>query len=122
MTRPRPSRHSHRAIALARNDYVWCALTQTVDHTVDIISNMQDVKRLPADALLTFRGAMMNIPRNRGTYAIVGVAPVVKAMVAVFSRAYKRLGRIMVVVDTVDEGRAVLTKRRQKLSNASDRE
>ena len=96
---------------------MWCALTQTVDHTVDIISNMHDAKTLPPNALLNFRGAMMNVPKNRGTYVIVGVAPVIKAMVAVFSRAYKRLGRMMVVVDSVDEARAVLADRRQESDN-----
>jgi hypothetical protein len=38
-------------------------------------------------------------------------------MVAVFSRAYKRLGRMMVVVDSVDEARAVLADRRQESDN-----
>jgi hypothetical protein len=89
------------------------AMTRSVEHTVDTISNFKPGQLLPPNALFQFRRAMANAPKNRGVNVIVSDSNFIGAMVATFSRFNKQLGERLLVVKTLDDARAALEKRRQ---------
>jgi hypothetical protein len=90
------------------------ALTRSVTHTVDTISNFPADTRLPANAFLQFRRAMADAPKNRGTTAIVSNTSFIKMMVSVFSKVNKQLGERLVIVSSLDEARRTLASRRNQ--------
>jgi hypothetical protein len=88
------------------------AMTRSVEHRVDSISNFHKGAALPPNALFQFRQAMTNAPKNRGMTVIVGGNTFIKTMVRVFSNLNKQLGERLKIADTLDEARAMLTARR----------
>jgi hypothetical protein len=94
-------------------------LTRSVEHTVDTISNFLPGTRLPANAFLQFRRAMVDAPKNRGVTAIAGNSSFITRMVSVFSKVNKRLGERLVVVASLEEARKVLAERRKAQTTAA---
>jgi hypothetical protein len=95
------------------------ALTRSVTYTVDTISNFPPGTRLPANAFLQFRRAMADAPKNRGVTVIAGGSSFIKTMVSVFSKVNKQLGERLMVVDSLQEARKVLTERRKPQTAAA---
>jgi len=89
------------------------ALTRSVEHTVDTISNFLPGTRLPANAFLQFRRAMVDAPKNRGITVIAGNSSFITMMVSVFSKVNKQLGKRLMVVSSLQEARKVLAERRK---------
>jgi len=98
------------------------ALTRTVPHTVDSISNFMPGAALPGDALFQFRRAMSNAPSNRGITVIVGGSSFIKALVGVFGKLNQALGRRLMLADTLDQARAILAARRPSSSQGDAKE
>lgn len=95
------------------------AMTGSVSHTVDSISNFETGAALPPNALFQFRRAMSKAPPNRGITVIVGGSMFIKAMVTTFSRLNKQLGERLLLADSLDQARTLLASRRQKSSPVS---
>jgi hypothetical protein len=89
------------------------AMTCTVKHRVDTISNFKHGSVLPPNALIQFRQVMLNAPKNRGINVIVAHNSFVATLVKIFSNLNKRLGERLAVVDSLDEARMLLADRRQ---------
>jgi hypothetical protein len=87
------------------------ALTRSVPHTVDSISNFKPGAALPSDALFQFRRAMASAPPNRGVTVIVGGSTLIKTMVIVFGKINRQLGERLFLADTLDQARALLAAR-----------
>ncbi len=90
------------------------AMTRSVEHTVDTISNFYPGVLLPANAMFQFRRIMEDAPKNRGVNVIVGSSAFIRTMVMMFSRINRNLGRRLIVVDKIEQARAVLDERRKK--------
>jgi hypothetical protein len=88
------------------------AMTRTVEHTVDTISNFRPGQSLPPNALFQFRRAMADAPKNRGMNVIVSDSPFIRSMVTTFSRFNKQLGKKLKVVASLDEAREFLSQGR----------
>jgi hypothetical protein len=86
------------------------ALTKSVKHRVDTISNFHPGANLPSDALFQFNRAMKNAPENRGVTVIVGGTSFIKNLVSIFSRVYKPLGKRLVLASSVEEARRKLAE------------
>jgi hypothetical protein len=56
---------------------------------------------------------MANAPSNRGVSVIVGGSAFIKAMVGVFSRLNQSLGKRLLLADTLEQARAMLSARRK---------
>jgi hypothetical protein len=89
------------------------AMTRSVDYRVDSISYFRVGATLPPNALMHFRKAMVNAPKNRGVNVIVGGSMFIRTMVKVFSRLNRALGERLVLADTLEDAREVLTARRK---------
>jgi hypothetical protein len=92
------------------------AMTRSVSHTVDSISNFDPTTTLPPNALFQFRRAMTTAPKNRGVTVIVGGALFVRTMVGVFGKLNRQLGERLLLADTLDQARARLAERRSRTS------
>ncbi len=95
------------------------AMTGSVTHTVDSISNFEIGATLPPNALFQFRRAMSKAPPNRGITVIVGGSLFIKTMVTTFSRLNKQLGERLQIADSLEQARALLAARRPKSSSKS---
>jgi hypothetical protein len=89
------------------------ALTRSVQHTVDSISYFKPGVELPPNALFQFRKAMANAPKNRGVTVIVGGSLFIKTLVGAFSRIYPQLGQRLLLADSLEQARTLLSARRQ---------
>jgi hypothetical protein len=89
------------------------ALTRSVEHTVDSISHFKPGANLPPNALMHFRRAMVNAPKNRGVTVIVGGSMFIKMMVTVFSKLNRQLGERLLLADTLAQARVMLAARRK---------
>jgi hypothetical protein len=87
------------------------ALTRSVTHRVDSISNFQPGSNLPSDALFQFSRIMKVAPPNRGTTVIVGGTMFINNLVSIFSKIYKPLGARLLIASTLDEARKKLAER-----------
>lgn len=84
------------------------ALTRSVSHRVDSISNFHPGANLPPDALFQFSRIMKVAPPNRGTTVIVGGTMFINNLVTIFSKIYKPLGKKLLIASTLDEARQKL--------------
>ena len=98
------------------------AMTGSVPHIVDSISNFEIGAALPPNALFQFRRAMSKAPPNRGITVIVGGSLFIKTMVTTFSRLNKQLGERLLIADTLNQARTLLAARRPTLSPLSSRQ
>jgi len=89
------------------------ALTRSVEHTVDSISFFRPGAYLPPNALMHFRRAMVNAPKNRGVTVIVGGSMFIKTMVTVFSKLNRQLGERLLLADTLEQARVMLAARQK---------
>ena len=89
------------------------ALTRSVEHTVHSISYFKPGASLPPNALMHFRRAMVNAPRNRGVTVIVGGSLFITTMVRVFSKLNRSLGERLLLADTLEQARALLAARQK---------
>jgi len=85
------------------------ALTRSVTHTVDSISNFKPGAALPSDALFQFRRAMATAPKNRGVTVIVGGSTLIKTMVIVFGKVNRQLSERLFLADTLEQARALIS-------------
>lgn len=85
------------------------AMTRSVGHTVDSISNFKPNAALPPNALFQFRRAMIGAPKNRGLTVIVGTSPYIRKMVGMFSQFNHSLGKRLVLADSLEDARSLLT-------------
>jgi len=90
------------------------AMTASVDHTVDTISNFLPGANIPKDAFFQFRRAMVNAPKNRGITVIVGASLLIQTLVKVFSRIYTSLGERLILADSLEQARTALDERRKQ--------
>ena len=95
------------------------AMTRTVGHQVDTISNFLPGTHIPKDAFIHFRRVMMDAPSNRGVNVIVGASQFIRALVTVFSRIYTQLGKRLILADSLEDARHILNKQRGQLSDAN---
>ena len=86
------------------------ALTRSVPHRVDSISNFHLGANLPPDALFQFSRIMKVAPSNRGTTVIVGGTTFINNLVSIFSKIYKPLGKRLLIASTLDEARTKLSE------------
>lgn len=91
------------------------AMTRSVEHTVDTISNFFPGVLLPANAMFQFRRIMEEAPKNRGVNVIVGSSAFIRTMVMMFSSVNRQLAKRIVIVDRLDQARAVLAERRKQV-------
>jgi hypothetical protein len=89
------------------------AMTRSVTHRVDAISNFHEGAVLPPNAMYHFRHAMISAPPNRGVNVIVGATTFVKTLIKIFSNLNKRLGQRLVLANSLDDARMLLAARRQ---------
>jgi hypothetical protein len=94
------------------------ALTRSVEHRVDSISNFLPGTHIPKDAFIHFRRVMSDAPKNRGVNVIVGASQFIRVLVTVFSRIYKTLGERLIIADSLEDARVILAKRREHQSDA----
>ncbi len=89
------------------------ALITGVDHTVDVIANMENSSTLPENPLSRYHHALARSPENRGLVVIAGAGTFIQAMAQIFSRVFgQRLQDEFVFVATVAEARRFLAGRR----------
>lgn len=86
------------------------AMTRSVGHTVDIISNFKPGASLPSNSLFQFRRAMSHAPRNRGRTVIVGSSTIVRSMVMLFSRFNRHPGERVHLADSLEHARTILAE------------
>jgi hypothetical protein len=90
------------------------AMTRSVEHTVDTISNFLPGVLLPPNAMFQFRQIMEDAPKNRGINVIVGSSAFIRTMVMMFSSINRQLAKRLIVVDKIEQARAVLDEGRKK--------
>jgi hypothetical protein len=90
------------------------AMTRSVEHKVDTITNFKPGVSLPPNAMLHFRRAMVDAPPNRGMNVIVGGPMFVKTMVSIFSKINRSLGERLMLASSVEDARERLEARRKK--------
>jgi hypothetical protein len=91
------------------------AMTRSVEHTVDTISNFFPGVLLPANAMFHFRRVMEDAPKNRGVNVIVGSSAFIRTMVMMFSSVNRQLAKRIIIVDRLDQARAALAERRREV-------
>lgn len=89
------------------------AMTRSVSHLVDTISNFTPGAALPPNALFQFRRAMYTAPANRGVNVIVGASALIKTLVLLFSQLNRDLSERLILVDSLEQAREVLAERRK---------
>jgi len=90
------------------------AMTRSVEHPVDTISNFLPGVLLPPNAIFQFRRIMEDAPPNRGVNVIVGSSAFIRTMVMMFSGINRNLSKRLIVVDRLDQARAAIAARRKK--------
>lgn len=95
------------------------AMTRSVEHHVDTISNFLPGTHIPKDAFLHFRRVMTDAPPNRGVNVIVGASQFIRVLVTVFSRVYTQLGKRLILADSLEDARHILAKQRRQSSDAN---
>jgi hypothetical protein len=90
------------------------AMTRSVEHKVDTISNFKPGAKVPQDAFFQFRRAMTKAPKNRGITVIVGATLFIRTLVTVFSRIYKQLGERLQLADSLEQAQTILQERRER--------
>ena len=88
------------------------AMTRSVKHKVDTISNFLPGTSLPKNAIFQFRRIMSEAPENRGVNCIVGASNFIRTLVTIFSRIYTQLGERLIIADSLSQARSILKKRR----------
>ena len=89
------------------------AMTSSVEHTVDTISNFRVGVVLPQNALFEFRQVMVNAPKNRGINVIIVRTKAVKDAISMFTKFDTQLGARLLVASTLYEAREMLAERRK---------
>jgi hypothetical protein len=90
------------------------AMTRSVEHTVDTISNFYPGVMLPPNAMFQFRQIMEDAPPNRGVNVIVGSSAFIRTMVMIFSSINRNLAKRLIVVDNLEQARGTLSVQRKK--------
>ena len=89
------------------------AMTRSVPHKVDTISNFLPGTSIPRNAIFQFRRIMTEAPENRGVNCIVGISHFIRTLVTIFSRIYTQLGERLMVADSLEHARSILEERRK---------
>ena len=86
-------------------------LIQSVEHHVDVIGDVSRSPLLPKNALGNYNSFQRNTLDNHGLIVLVGTSSFVRNMVTMFTKLYKVSGQGFAFADTLEEARAMLTKR-----------
>jgi len=65
------------------------AMLDTVDHTVDVIGNVQESPSLPANALSVYRSNLSSAHPNTGLIVLVGASMFVEQMVRLLKQMFR---------------------------------
>ena len=95
------------------------AMTRSVEHQVDTISNFLPGTHIPKDAFIHFRRVMTDAPPNRGVNVIVGASQFIRALVTIFSRIYTQLGKRLMLADSLEAARDILNKQHGQPSDVN---
>ena len=91
------------------------AMTRSVEHQVDTISNFFPGVMLPPNAMFQFRRIMEDAPKNRGINVIVSSSAFIRTMVMMFGSVNRQLAKRLIIVDRLDQARAALAERRKQV-------
>ena len=87
------------------------AMLREVDHTVDVIANLQHSPTLPRNAFTKFKYFTRTTPPNRGLIVFVGTNLLVRVTVETLGKAFKELAQYIAFADTVESARHMLAVR-----------
>jgi hypothetical protein len=90
------------------------AMMKTVDHTVDMIINLENSSHLPPNALTNIRSTALKGTPNWRITVLVGMNTFAQLLMNMFGKINKDLGQHFVAVDTMEEAYALIADRRAK--------
>lgn len=83
-------------------------MTESVEHTVDVIMDFSRCQELPHGFILYLKRKMMVLPANRGSIVVAGTHPAVRSTLQMFRRIHKSLAQRISAADSLKEARALL--------------
>lgn len=89
-------------------------LAGTVNHTVAFINDITDTRSLPTNAMVHFRSINRAGAPNIDLVLIVGGDTYTKMMIEMFQRLNKNEPLAWTIVNSMDEARALIAKKRQQ--------
>lgn len=75
-------------------------LSETVEHTVDVIVDMRRSQSVPDDALLLFKNALKVLPENRGRIVVISTDEVTKTFFKMLKLVGGQPAKKISIVDT----------------------
>ena len=103
------------------NDYATAqhesnVILESVEHTVDVIGDLDNGAGLPLNALTVYRGFVHDTAENVGMIVLVGASTFVKTMVNMFLTFFpKRVpGTDFTFANTVEEAHTLILARQQE--------
>lgn len=75
-------------------------LSETVEHTVDVIVDMRRSQSVPDDALLLFKNALKVLPENRGKIVVISTDEITKTFFKMLKLVGGQPAKKISIVDT----------------------
>lgn len=91
-----------------------------VEHTVDLIANLEGATAPPLGALSHLKYAKQAMPENGGAVFVVGGGLMISTLVSAFSRVFKAIITDVTMADSMDDARAKITALRKDANGTID--